>query len=81
MSKTYTYEWAVGNWKDRAKLQYKPTDKDAGGCGDIPAQFTGVRIPDGRIPYKMEDTGEGVRYITYSSAEKAAIIRITEAAQ
>lgn len=78
MAKNYTYEWGVGKWDDRAKLKYVPVDKDAGNCKAIPAQFAGVRIPDGRVPYKMEDTGEGVYYITYSSAERAEIIRITE---
>jgi hypothetical protein len=78
MAKQYTYEWAVGKWDDRANLNYVPVDKDAGGCQAIQAQFAGVQIPAGRVPYKMEDTGAGVCYITYTSAEKAAIIRITE---
>lgn len=78
MAKNFTYEWAVGKWDDRATLNYVPVDKDAGNCQAIAAQFAGVRIPDCRVPYKMEDTGAGVYFITYSSAERTEIIRITE---
>lgn len=78
MAKNYTYEWAVGKWEDRANLNYVPVDKDARNSRTISDHIAGVRIPKDRVPYKMEDSGTGVSYITYDSDETAAIIRITE---
>jgi hypothetical protein len=76
--KKYTYEWAVGSWDERANLEFVPVDVDANNKNCLPQNITGVVIPSGRLPYKMEDTGAGVYYVTYSSAPKAQIIRITE---
>lgn len=80
MAKTYTYEWAIGKWADRAKLKYQPIDaiidgkvvvnfKKASSWGDLLSAKT---------PYKVEDTENGVIYMTYSSSDTAAIIKITE---
>lgn len=81
MAKTYTYEWAIGSWGNRAGLNFVPIDKKIGGkdFDTVELRFGGKWIPCAdKLPYKMENTETGVSYITYSSAESVAIIRITE---
>ena len=71
------FEWAIGRWEDRDELTYVPVDQMIGGsryCCDLPAGAS----PGNEFPYKMEDTGEGVYYYTFSSRETAAIIRVRE---
>ena len=75
MAKNYVYEWAVGNLEDRAKLEYAAADQNAAGVSGVLS--SGFVIPEGRVPYKMEDTGNGVYYLTYGSG-KAQILRIKE---
>ena len=77
MAKTVTYEWAVGKWEDRATLSYISIDQkidDKKYTCDLPF---GSNIGD-ELPVKTEDTGANVYYITYSSSDTSAIIRITE---
>ena len=74
MAKNYVYEWAVGNWEDRANLEYAAADQTAAGVEGVLA--SGFIVPDGKVPYKMEDTGDGVYYVTYGSG-KSQILRIT----
>ena len=75
MAKSYLYEHAVGNWEQRANLDYVPIDRATD--KDVMSYLHGVIIPEVRLPYRMEDTGTGVYYVTYSSDEKTRIIRIT----
>lgn len=81
MAKNYTYEWAIGSWDNRANLDYIPIDQEINGfdCDTVELKNNHIFVPfSDRTPYKVEDTEKGVIYMTYSSNEAAAIIKITE---
>ena len=78
MAKIYTYRWAIGKWENRENLAYVASDKIPTNLIGVSIQNSGFHIPENRIPYKMEDVGNGVYYVTYSSADNAPIIKITE---
>ena len=82
MAKNYTYQWARGKWADRAKLNYVPIDQKIDGvdCDTAELKCNHIYVPfSDRTPYRVEDTENGVIYMTYSSKDNAAIIKITEA--
>ena len=75
-----TTEVAVGEWEDRANLDYVPCNDAIPGYGFVDA--LGRKIPAARTedqnrkPYKVE-TGGSVTYIKYDSGF-SPIFRVTE---
>lgn len=78
MATNFTYEWAIGKWDDRATLEYVPIDQKIDEMEYDTCNLAFGSVINEELPYKMEDTGEGIYYVTYSSNETTAIIRITK---
>ena len=74
-----TTEVAIGEWENRADLEYRPCNDRIEGYGFIDAlgrKLPSARSEDQRRPYKVE-TGGSVTYIMYDSGT-APIFRVTE---
>lgn len=78
MATSWTYEWAIGKWNDRKTLIYVPIDYKIDEKEYDTCNLTFGSVIAEEFPYKMEDAGEGIYYVTYSSNDTTAIIRITK---